>query len=80
MPNRIYLAERLGEVLDPEGANGSWALVLLDLDGFKEVNDTLGHSVGDVVLVELARRLSAQVPPGTCIARLGGDDSRSCFK
>ena len=74
LPNRIYLAERLGEVLAPEGADGSWALVLLDLDGFKEINDTLGHSVGDVVLVELARRLSAQVPRGTCIARLGGDE------
>jgi diguanylate cyclase (GGDEF)-like protein/PAS domain S-box-containing protein len=74
LPNRVFVAERLGEMLDPRAAVPHGALVLMDLDGFKEINDTLGHSVGDTVLVELAQRLLRQVPAGTCVARLGGDE------
>ena len=48
--------------------------MLLDLDRFKEVNDTLGHHVGDQLLVVLGRRLAEQLPAGTLIARLGGDE------
>jgi diguanylate cyclase (GGDEF)-like protein len=49
-------------------------LVLLDLDHFKDFNDTLGHPVGDVILREVARRLTAAAPPGASVHRLGGDE------
>jgi diguanylate cyclase (GGDEF)-like protein len=52
-----------------------WVSVLLaDLDGFKEVNDGLGHAAGDELLIELSRRLRAAVPPRHTVARLGGDE------
>jgi diguanylate cyclase (GGDEF)-like protein len=59
-----------------EEASGGPACVLLaiDLDGFKNINDIRGHDVGDAVLVEVARRLRANVRPGDCAARLGGDE------
>src|SRR5256714_3336241 len=66
--NRPLLAERLGEALD-----GPFALMMLDLDGFKDINDTLGHPAGDELLVEVARRLRAVVPDET-VVRLGGDE------
>ncbi len=48
--------------------------MLLDLDGFKSVNDVYGHSTGDRVLVEVARRLRRTLPPGALAARFGGDE------
>jgi diguanylate cyclase (GGDEF)-like protein len=53
---------------------GTASLLLLDLDGFKSVNDVYGHQTGDRVLVEVARRLRAALPPGGLAARLGGDE------
>ena len=47
---------------------------MLDLDGFKEVNDTFGHSAGDQVLVQVAQRIVASVRDGDAVARLGGDE------
>ncbi|MCE1235420.1 MAG: EAL domain-containing protein [Hyphomicrobiales bacterium] len=71
LPNR----KRLGEVLAELGERDeTTALLLLDLDNFKAVNDTFGHEAGDLVLIETARRLEAGVRDGDFVARLGGDE------
>jgi diguanylate cyclase (GGDEF)-like protein len=72
LANRSVLNERLEEVL--RGGGGPHALLLLDLDGFKDVNDTLGHPVGDELLKGLADRLVGSVPAGALVVRLGGDE------
>ncbi|MBW3604368.1 MAG: EAL domain-containing protein, partial [Actinobacteria bacterium] len=74
--NRRMFMERLDHVLlqRPVGAGAGTGVLLLDLDGFKEVNDILGHDTGDAVLVEVAGRLSAALRSGDTIARLGGDE------
>ena len=71
LPNRAALAERARRTL---GAGERFSLVLMDLDSFKDVNDTLGHQVGDQVLVAVAARLAANVREGDFLARLGGDE------
>jgi diguanylate cyclase (GGDEF)-like protein len=75
LPNRVLLSERLHDELHRSAEAGtSVAVGLMDLDGFKEVNDTLGHQAGDMVLVEVARRLSLAADSATIVARLGGDE------
>ena len=71
--NRALLTERLEEALE-RGARGTVGVIMLDLDGFKLVNDAWGHAEGDLLLVEIARRLEEVVPPGDTVARLGGDE------
>jgi diguanylate cyclase (GGDEF)-like protein len=75
LPNRALFMERVGRAKDRvtlEG--GSFALLYLDLDGFKAVNDSCGHHVGDELLQVAASRMRACLGPGDTLARLGGDE------
>ena len=75
LPNRAYLLNRIGEMtLDVERSREPFALLLLDLDGFKQINDRFGHRVGDLVLRDLAPRLQEPLRRGDVVARLGGDE------
>ncbi|HEX7236899.1 MAG TPA: EAL domain-containing protein [Gammaproteobacteria bacterium] len=74
LPNRTALARYLGTLLGRANASERVALLMLDLSRFKEVNDTLGHDVGDEVLREVARRFSAQLGGDAFISRIGGDE------
>ncbi|MGR2737464.1 bifunctional diguanylate cyclase/phosphodiesterase [Billgrantia sp. Q4P2] len=75
LPNRWLAGERLREELTKaEHAGGSVALLFIDLDRFKEVNDTLGHEFGDQLLVEAAQRIQSCVRRCDVVARLGGDE------
>lgn len=74
LPNRPALAARLDSLLAAAEPDEPVALLMLDLDRFKEVNDTLGHNVGDYVLHEVARRLEQVVGNRGFIARIGGDE------
>ncbi|MDF9392193.1 EAL domain-containing protein [Methylococcus capsulatus] len=75
LPNRALLNDRMRQCLSDAARRGSqFGLMLLDLDRFKEVNDTLGHSAGDRLLCEAARRLNACVRGYDTVARLGGDE------
>jgi diguanylate cyclase (GGDEF)-like protein len=75
LPNRAYLQERLAEELQAAVRTGiPVALALIDLDHFKEINDSLGHAVGDDVLQHVAARLRSDLREGDLVARLGGDE------
>ena len=75
LPNRNLLRDRVGQAMVRAGRTGSKvALILLDIDRFKEVNDTLGHQMGDRLLQEAASRLTSCLPEESTIARLGGDE------
>ena len=75
LPNRNMFHNRLEqEIVKSMRADLSLALLLVDLDEFKEVNDTLGHDVGDLLLKEAARRIKACVRDSDTVARLGGDE------
>jgi diguanylate cyclase (GGDEF)-like protein/PAS domain S-box-containing protein len=76
LPNRHFFLERLGEALlrFHAGEGGQFAVLFLDLDRFKVVNDSLGHHVGDELLVAVARRLRDGVRERDTVARFGGDE------
>ena len=75
LPNRRLLDDRLNQAIAASKRSGLYgALMFLDLDNFKPINDTHGHGVGDLLLIEVAKRLSACVRKVDTVARLGGDE------
>ncbi|MFW6020477.1 MAG: putative bifunctional diguanylate cyclase/phosphodiesterase [Guyparkeria sp.] len=81
LPNRKLFFDHLEHAIADARAKGSGVgLVFIDLDGFKEVNDTLGHMIGDRLLQQVARTLSESVDEGGSVARLGGDEFSVFFQ
>lgn len=75
LPNRMMLSERLQEVIARTSRREHYgALLFIDLDDFKRINDSLGHSVGDQLLIMIARRLQSALRDSDIVARLGGDE------
>jgi diguanylate cyclase (GGDEF)-like protein/PAS domain S-box-containing protein len=75
LPNRALLQQRIEESIDHAAATGEkFGLLLLDIDDFKRINDSVGHDAGDALLCTFARRLRAAVRPEDTVARLGGDE------
>jgi diguanylate cyclase (GGDEF)-like protein/PAS domain S-box-containing protein len=74
LPNRLLFQERLDALIAGGAAPGSFALLVVDVDEFKLVNDTLGHDAGDALLCTVADRLRAAARAGDLVARLGGDE------
>lgn len=75
LPNRALLSERAHRhIAEQQAIGGSLAMLFLDLDHFKNVNDSLGHRVGDTLLVAVAQRLQALLRPQDTVSRLGGDE------
>jgi diguanylate cyclase (GGDEF)-like protein len=75
LPNRRAFIECLADVIEaPLGASGRATIAMIDLDGFKAINDTYGHAAGDAVLIQAAGRIQAACISGRMVARLGGDE------
>ena len=75
LPNRAYLSEWLADAISQaEEHNSHFSCLYIDLDRFKEINDQLGHSGGDRLLVEIALRIRSRLDDGAFLARLGGDE------
>lgn len=75
LPNRLLLADRLELAIAHAKRNKtSIAVCMIDLDGFKALNDTLGHDAGDLLLVEVAKRMKETIRDDDTVARLGGDE------
>lgn len=74
LPNRAQLRHLITTAIDACPTGGHVALAFLDVDHFKDVNDTLGHAAGDELLIQLAQRLREQIGPEDMLGRLGGDE------
>jgi diguanylate cyclase (GGDEF)-like protein len=74
LPNRRFFVEALAEVLLTTTVDSQSAVLMLDLDGFKSINDAYGHAVGDQALIEFAQRISATMRSGAVLIRVGGDE------
>jgi diguanylate cyclase (GGDEF)-like protein len=80
LANRAVLAERLEWALSRAGSTRHPVLLLVDLDGFKDVNDTYGHPIGDELLADVSQRLLVTVPADAVVARMGGDEFAILFE
>lgn len=75
LPNRVLLSDRLSQtMITAQRYNQRGALMLLDLDHFKDINDTLGHSMGDLLLCEVSKRLVTLLRKSDTVSRMGGDE------
>ena len=76
LPNRAFFLERLGQAIRraQRYPGYTFAVIFLDLDSFKVVNDSLGHQIGDELLVQVAKRLTTEVRGGDTVCRFGGDE------
>jgi len=75
LPNRLLLQDRLAQAMNQaDREREELAVLFLDLDGFKSINDSLGHDIGDLMLQEVAKRLQNLIRSGDTVSRLGGDE------
>jgi diguanylate cyclase (GGDEF)-like protein/PAS domain S-box-containing protein len=76
LPNRAVMERRLGRLMKERQKNNkfNYAMLYVDIDDFKEINDSLGHQMGDLLLIQTSRRLESSLRPGDMIARTGGDE------
>ena len=74
LPNRTLFRQRIAQAVAGGEAEGGFAVVIMDLDRFKEINDSMGHHAGDALLVEVARRVEGALRTSDMVARLGGDE------
>jgi len=74
LPNRGLVERSCAALIERDGPGTVFALAFVDLDGFKNINDYYGHSVGDALLLKMAQRLSAELAPTDMLARVGGDE------
>jgi len=75
LPNRLHLLEHLDQpAIRDAGEKGHLAVIFIDLDGFKYVNDTIGHAGGDELICQMAERLAGAIPKNAFLARVGGDE------
>ena len=77
--NRAAFSERVAEIINAE-PKAKHALIMIDLDNFKQINDTLGHIKGDEVLIEMAHGLESILRSGDAVGRIGGDEFMVCLK
>lgn len=78
LPNRAYFYEKLRNIVSAPLRNKTW-IMYLDLDGFKSVNDTFGHAIGDTLLREVATRFEKSLPADAVLSRIGGDEFAVIF-
>src|SRR6185437_1511956 len=74
LPNRVGFRQRIQQASATAETDGGITVVIIDLDRFKEINDTMGHHAGDTLLVEVARRIDGALRTSDMVARLGGDE------
>jgi len=79
LPNRSFFSHHITGLFDNGGTGRGFALMYIDIDHFKHVNDSMGHPAGDALLVEVATRLKMLLSPGDSVARLGGDEFALIF-
>lgn len=74
LPTRRVIEHRVNKLMNPDGTSGHFALAFLDVDNFKHINDYYGHTVGDTLLVEMAKRLGLDLRESDVLSRISGDE------